>query len=63
MYLPGRQGSLQAEMLGATRRSGLVAYTPRRNSRTVLREVAAGTPVVVLLNLAFQRRSRSGTTR
>ena len=27
VYLPGRQGSLQAEMLGATRRSSLVAYT------------------------------------
>ena len=26
VYLPGRHGSLQAEMLGATRRSGLLAY-------------------------------------
>ena len=53
VYLPGRQGSLQAEMLGATRRSGLVAYTLAPELEAVLREVAAGTPVVVLLNLAF----------
>jgi Peptidase_C39 like family/Tetratricopeptide repeat len=53
VYLPGRQGSLQAEMLGATRRSGLVAYTPAPRLDAVLREVAAGTPVVVLLNLTL----------
>lgn len=54
VYLPGRQGSLQAEMLGATRRSGLVAYTLAPELESVLREVAGGTPVVVLLNLAFR---------
>lgn len=54
VYLPGRQGSLQAEMLGATRRSGLVAYTLAPELEAVLREVAAGTPVVVLLNLAIR---------
>lgn len=54
VYLPGRQGSLQAEMLGATRRSGLVAYTPAPRLEDLLREVAAGTPVIVLLNLAFK---------
>jgi len=54
VYLPGRQGSLQAEMLGATRRTGLLAYTLAPQLEDVLREVAAGTPVVVLLNLAFK---------
>jgi len=54
VYLPGRQGSLQAEMLGATRRSGLVAYNPQPRMEDVLREVAAGTPVVVLLNLSIK---------
>jgi len=53
VYLPGRQGSLQAEMLGATRRSGLVAYTLAPRLEDLLREVAAGTPVVVLVNLGF----------
>ena len=54
VYLPGRQGSLQAEMLGATRRTGLLAYTLEPRLEDVLREVAAGTPVVVLLNLALK---------
>jgi hypothetical protein len=54
VYLPGRQGSLQAEMLGATRRTGLVAYPLAPQLEDVLREIAAGTPVVVLLNLAFK---------
>lgn len=54
VYLPGRHGSLQAEMLGATRRSGLVAYTPAPQLEAVLREVAGGTPVVVLLNLTLR---------
>ncbi len=54
VYLPGRQGSLQAEMLGATRRHGLVAYTPPPRLESVLREVASGTPVVVLLNLGIR---------
>lgn len=54
VYLPGREGSLQAEMLGATRRSGLVAYTLAPRLEDLLREVAAGTPVVVLLNLSMK---------
>ena len=51
VYLPGRQGSLQAEMLGATRRSGLLAYALAPRLEDLLRELAAGTPAVVLLNL------------
>jgi tetratricopeptide (TPR) repeat protein len=54
VYLPGRQGSLQAEMLGATRRTGLVAYALAPRFEDLLRELAGGTPVVVLLNLAFK---------
>lgn len=54
VYLPGRQGSLQAEMLGATRRSGLVAYTLAPKLEDLLREIAAGTPAVVLLNLSLK---------
>lgn len=54
VYLPGRQGSLQAEMLGATRRHGLVAYTPPPTLEALLREVAAGTPAIVLLNLSLR---------
>jgi len=54
VYLPGRQGSLQAEMLGAARRSGLLAYPLAPNLEDLLRELAAGSPVVALLNLSFR---------
>ncbi|MEW6689573.1 MAG: PA2778 family cysteine peptidase [Pseudomonadota bacterium] len=54
VYLPGREGSLQAEMLGATRRAGLVAYTPAPGLESALRELAAGRPVVALLNLSVR---------
>ncbi|MGN2392821.1 PA2778 family cysteine peptidase [Pelomicrobium sp. G1] len=53
VYLPARQGSLQAEMLAATRRHGLIAYPLAPRLEDALREVAAGNPVVVLQNLAL----------
>ncbi|MBI2381284.1 MAG: PA2778 family cysteine peptidase [Gammaproteobacteria bacterium] len=53
IYLPARQGSLQAEILSATRRRGFVAYPLRPALAAVLREVAAGTPVVVLQDLGL----------
>jgi len=53
VYLPGRQGSLQPEMLAATRRQGLLAYPLRPKIEDVLREVAAGHPVLVFQNLSF----------
>lgn len=53
VYLPGRKGALQAEMLAAVRRHGLIAYRLAPRLEDLLRELAAGTPVVVLQNLAF----------
>lgn len=53
VYLPGREGSLQAEMLAAARRHGRLAYRLAPRLEDVLLEVAAGNPVVVLQNLAF----------
>jgi tetratricopeptide (TPR) repeat protein len=53
VYLPDRQGSLQAEMLGATRRRGAVAYQLEPALTNVLIEVADGTPVIVLQNLGL----------
>lgn len=50
LYLPDKQGSLQAEMLAATRRHGSVAYVLRPQLQDVLSEVAAGNPVVILQN-------------
>lgn len=53
VYLPHRKGSLQVEMLAATRRHGAVAYRIAPQLNDLLREVAAGTPVLVLQNLGL----------
>lgn len=53
VYLPGRQGALQVEMLAATRRMGLVPYLLAPELRVLLAEVAAGEPVLVLQNLGL----------
>ncbi len=54
VYVPGRKGSFQAEMLAATRRQALVAYPLRPELEDLLREVAAGHPVLVFQNLSLQ---------
>lgn len=48
VYIPSRQGSLQVEMLAAPRRFGRVSYPLSGGFDNLLREVAAGNPVVVL---------------
>ena len=48
VYLPARQGSLQVEMLAAARRNGVVSYQLAPRFENMLREVAAGNPVIVL---------------
>jgi tetratricopeptide (TPR) repeat protein len=53
VFLPARQGSLQIELLAASRRNGLPAYVLAPTLSAVLREVSAGHPVLVLQNLAF----------
>ena len=53
VYLPARKGSLQAEMLATARRHGQVAYPLAPQLEDLLREIAAGNPVVVLQNLAL----------
>ena len=53
VYLPGREGSLQAEMLSGARRHGLVAYQLSTRLSDLLKEIAAGHPVVVFQNLSF----------
>jgi hypothetical protein len=50
VYLPGRKGSLQVEMLAAARRNGLIAYELAPQLTDMLREVAAGSPAIVLEN-------------
>jgi hypothetical protein len=53
LYLPDRHGSLQVEMLATARRNGAVAYQLAPELNDVMHEIAAGTPVVVLQNLAL----------
>jgi tetratricopeptide (TPR) repeat protein len=53
VYLPARNGSLQVEMLAAARRHGLISYQLAPRFEDLLREIAAGTPVVVLQNLGM----------
>jgi tetratricopeptide (TPR) repeat protein len=53
VYLPGKKGALQIEMLATTRRNGLLAYVLQPKVADVLREVAAGHPVVVFQNLSL----------
>ena len=54
LYLPDRHGSLQVEMMVAARRNGAIAYQLAPELTDVLREIAAGTPVVILQNLSFE---------
>jgi tetratricopeptide (TPR) repeat protein len=54
VYLPERKGSLQVEMLAAARRHGLVSYQLAPSYADVLREIAAGTPVILLQNLGIR---------
>jgi hypothetical protein len=53
VYIPDRKGSLQVEMLAAARRHGMVSYALAPRFEDVLREIAAGTPVIVLQNLGL----------
>jgi tetratricopeptide (TPR) repeat protein len=53
VYLPAREGSLQTEMLAATRRHGRVAYRLAPRLEDVLREASAGAPVIVFQNLGL----------
>lgn len=55
VYIPARQGSLQIEMLAATRRYGQVAYVLSGSLSEMLQEVAHGKPVLVMQNLGLSR--------
>ena len=53
VYLPSRKGSLQVEILAATRQKGLLAYTLRPSVQDLLMEVAAGHAVLVFQNVSL----------
>lgn len=54
VYLPAREGSLQAEMRAAIRKRGLLAVQLAPSLDTLLVEVAHGRPVLVLQNLGLR---------
>jgi tetratricopeptide (TPR) repeat protein len=53
VYLPGRQGSLQIEMLAVPRRLGYLSYQISPNLPALFNALNTGSPVVVLLNLSL----------
>lgn len=53
VFVPGRQGSLQVEMIAAARGEGAIAVRIPARLDALLDELAAGHPVVVLQNLSL----------
>ena len=53
VYIPQRKGSLQIEMAVAARRYGMLPYPLEPELSELLKEIAAGHPVLVLQNLGF----------
>lgn len=53
IYLPARKGSLQVEIIASSRRHDRIAYRIEPDLRSLLSEVNAGNPVLVLQNLAL----------
>lgn len=53
VYVPGRKGSFQAELKAASRSVDRLPYELDRTLDTLLAEVRAGNPVLVLQNLGF----------
>lgn len=54
VYTPGREGTLQADIVQASRRAGRLAI-PVRSLQDLLIELDAGNPVLVLQNLGLKR--------
>lgn len=54
VYLPAGKGSLQVEMVAAARMRDRVAYPVSQDLPSLLRQLAAGTPVLVMQNLGVK---------
>ena len=52
-YLPGLEGSLQIELAATARQQGVLVYPLGGGLNDLLREIAAGNPVLILQNQAF----------
>jgi hypothetical protein len=55
VYAPGLRGSLQPELLAATRRHGFIPYVLEPEAGALAAELAARRPVLVLQNLGIDR--------
>ncbi len=53
VYVPALKGSLPVELAATARRYGMLAYQLRPSMSALLREIAAGHPVLVLQNLGL----------
>lgn len=53
LYIPAKQGTLQAELLARARMSGRLAYVISPRLSALLRELESGHPVLVLQNLGL----------
>jgi tetratricopeptide (TPR) repeat protein len=56
VYLPARRGSLQVELIAATRRHGRLPYVPAPAAESLYAELAAGRPAIVLQNFGSAGR-------
>lgn len=54
LYVPGRQGSFQIEMLAATRQMGYLPFPLGGKFNALIEELHAGKPVLVLQNLGLK---------
>ncbi|MDT8310398.1 MAG: PA2778 family cysteine peptidase [Methylophaga sp.] len=54
IYIPEKQGSLQIEMVAATREKGLMPYIIEPQLTAILAQIKAGHPVLVMQNLAYK---------
>jgi tetratricopeptide (TPR) repeat protein len=55
VFIPGRLGSLQAELIGAARRHGRLPYPLAATADEMIAELVEGRPVLVLQNLRASR--------
>lgn len=53
IYVPERKGSFQVELLAETRKAELIPFVIEKNIQSLLSEIKAGNPVLVLQNLGL----------
>jgi len=53
VYIPGRKGTLQVEIIAAIRRHGRVPYEIDKGLQSIIDQLEHGMPVLVLLNLGI----------